>query len=181
MTDIDRLLELEFEKWKYHAHLRLKFSDEEEQEYSSLKKKIQGLIEKGELYETLLIPKTLFGTYSIDDIIKQNKALTEQVKKLKQNIIDLHESMDYDSDDYDLIKEKNNLKEQVKQLQEEKKNLESYYEKYCILQEHNDGFMHELEDAKSERDQLKSKMEKIKELDLCTFYNCHGKVKENLG
>lgn len=51
------------------------------------------------------------------------------------------------------LKEIQNLKLQLEEQVKKNKNLESYYEKYCILQEHNDGFMLELQENKEKLEQ----------------------------
>ena len=44
-------------------------------------------------------------------------------------------------------------------LQRENKRLQSYFEKYCILQEYNDEMTHEFQDFKEQIDKIKKEFE----------------------
>ncbi|UVF62307.1 hypothetical protein [Nitrososphaeria virus YSH_462411] len=96
MTDLDRLLELKdelnnetgyFDHEKYYAPL--------EKEFDSLKKEIQGLIEKGKKYEDLQLPFS--HRVYIPNLKNKNKALqleNESLKKrLGESILNSHDDV----------------------------------------------------------------------------------------
>lgn len=83
------------------------------------------------------------------------KELVDKIKKLEQE----NKRLRNEEDTY--VEQIKRLVKEIKELKENNKRLESYYEKYCILQEHNDGFMHELEDTKEQRDNLKQKLDDL--------------------
>lgn len=82
-NEVDRLLELEFEKWKTHAHLRKKLSDNEEQEYNSLKskiiqnQKIRQLIEKQIEFQRQIEPPN----YNSTSLLHIFQSLLDEAKR----------------------------------------------------------------------------------------------------
>jgi len=82
---LDRLLELEFKKWKYYAHLG-KWTDEDEQEYNSLKSKIEHDLEnhtKGVEYHKLAYEK-------VKQLEQQNKELEKEKIKFQHGYRNLN-------------------------------------------------------------------------------------------
>lgn len=197
MTQLDLKLE---ELLEYFSNCYELLNDEQAEKVHFLIKEIQGLIEKG---EKCVKEHQGYG-YDIIDYVKQleqqNKALTEQVKELQNQLTNLisekGKNQDIEHEKYlnhcdRLLGENNSLKEQVKQYERDIKELEyklgidlqrkgSHYHKDVTcpnleiikqLQEEKIGtddiiktISEGYQSLKSERDQLKSKIEKFESI-----------------
>lgn len=97
MTDLDKLIELEFEKWKIYAHLRSTFTEVEKEEYGLLYHKLQTLIKIGD--EQLICPSYRLSVTEYEELKQSSKANAEIVNRLKGRIKSL-ESIPKNDEDF---------------------------------------------------------------------------------